>query len=185
MTDTERLRGLQDKTAIVGVGTTEFGAIYRDLDPERSAYELGMIAFREALEDSGLKKSEIDGVIVSRLPHYGRMCEVLGIRYPRFVNVLPGEGRQSGIALQYAAMAVASGLATAVACIYGNNGRSTGARYGGENRGVSTQAMFEAPFGMTSPGAVTSLMFRRHQYRYGTRLRRWGIWRSAIVATRR
>ena len=113
-------------------------------------------------------------MIVSRLPHYGRMCEVLGIRYPRFVNVLPGEGRQSGIALQYAAMAVASGLATAVACIYGNNGRSTGARYGGENRGVSTQAMFEAPFGMTSPGAVTSLMFRRHQYRYGTQVEALG-----------
>ena len=124
MTETEQLRALQDQTAIVGVGTTEFGAIYRDLDPERSAYDLGRIAFLEALRDSGLKKSEIDGVIVSRVPHYGRMCEVLGIRYPRFVNVLPGEGRQSGIALQYAAVAVANGLADAVACIYGNNGRS-------------------------------------------------------------
>ena len=168
MADVEQLRALRDKTAIVGVGTTEFGAIYRDLDPERSAYDLGRIAFLEALRDSGLKKSEIDGVIVSRIPHYGRMCEVLGIRYPRFVNVLPGEGRQSGIALQYAALAVANGLAGAVACIYGNNGRSTGARYGGEDRGASTQAMFEAPYGMTSPGAVSSLMFRRHQYRYDT-----------------
>ena len=164
----EDLRNLQDKTAIVGVGTTEFGAIYRDLDPERSAYELGLIAFREALIDSGLRKSDIDGVIVSRLPHYGRMCEMIGLRHPRFANVLPGEGRQSGIALQYAAMAVASGMASAVACIYGNNGRSTGARYGGEDRGHTPQAMFEAPYGMTSPGAVTSLMFRRHQYRYGT-----------------
>ncbi len=164
----EELRNLQDTTAIVGVGTTEFGAIYRDLDPERSAYELGLIAFREALADSGLRKSEIDGVIVSRLPHYGRMCEMIGLRHPRFVNVLPGEGRQSGIALQYAALAVANGMASAVACIYGNNGRSAGARYGGENRGLTPQAMFEAPYGMTSPGAVTSLMFRRHQYRYGT-----------------
>lgn len=173
MTNTDQLRTLQDKTAIVGVGTTEFAAIYRDLDPERSAYDLGRIAFLEALKDSGLKKSDIDGVIVSRLPHYARMCEILGLRYPRFVNVLPGEGRQSGIALQYAALAVANGLAQAVACIYGNNGRSTGARYGGEDRGATTQApttqaMFEAPFGMTSPGAVTSLMFRRHQYRYDT-----------------
>ena len=166
--DRSALRNLQDKTAIVGVGTTEFGAIYRDLDPERSAYELGLIAFREALRDAGLRRTDVDGVIVSRLPHYGRMCEMIGLRHPRFVNVLPGEGRQSGIALQYAALAVANGMADVVACIYGNNGRSTGARYGGENRGTSTQAMFEAPYGMTSPGAVTSMMFRRHQYRYGT-----------------
>ncbi len=170
MTQTSRaeLRNLQDKTAIVGVGTTQFGAIYRDLDPERSAYELGLIAFREALQDAGLKRSEVDGVIVSRLPHYGRMCEMIGLRHPRFVNVLPGEGRQSGIALQYAALAVANGLADVVACIYGNNGRSSGARYGGEDRGTTPQAMFEAPYGMTSPGAVTAMMFRRHQYRYGT-----------------
>ena len=166
--DRRDLRNLQDKTAIVGVGTTEFGAIYRDLDPERSAYELGLIAFREALKDAGLKRTDVDGVIVSRLPHYGRMCEMIGLRHPRFVNVLPGEGRQSGIALQYAALAVANGMADVVACIYGNNGRSAGAKYGGESRGISTQAMFEAPYGMTSPGAVTSMMFRRHQYRYGT-----------------
>ncbi len=165
--DRSGLRALQDRTAIVGVGTTEFGAIYRDLDPERSAYELGLIAFREALSDAGLKRTDVDGVIVSRLPHYSRMCEMIGLRHPRFVNVLPGEGRQSGIALQYAALAVANGMADVVACIYGNNGRSAGARYGGEDRGVSTQAMFEAPYGMTSPGAVTSLMFRRYQYRHG------------------
>lgn len=36
---------LRDKTAIVGVGNTAFGALYRDLNPERSAYELGAQAF--------------------------------------------------------------------------------------------------------------------------------------------
>ena len=161
-------KAFRDQTAIVGVGNTSFRAMYRDLDPERSAYELGLVAFREALADAGLRKEEVDGVIVSRIPHYGRMCEMLGIRHPRFVNVLPGEGRQSGIALQYAAMAVYTGLADVVACIYGNNGRSVGARYGGESRGATTQAMYEAPFGMTSPGAVTAHMFRRHQHLYGT-----------------
>ena len=92
--DRSALRNLQDKTAIVGVGTTEFGSIYRDLDPERSAYELGLIAFREALRDAGLRRTDVDGVVVSRLPHYGRMCEMIGLRHPRFVNVLPGEGRR-------------------------------------------------------------------------------------------
>jgi acetyl-CoA acetyltransferase len=161
-------RAFRDQTAIVGVGTTAFGAMYRDLDPERDPYQLGLVALREALADAGLSKDDLDGLIVSRMPHYGRMCEVLGMRHPRFVNVLPGEGRQSGIALQYAAMAIYTGLASVVACVYGNNGRSVGARYGGEARGLTTTAMYDAPYGMTSPGAVTAQMFRRHQHEYGT-----------------
>ena len=160
-------KDFRDTTAIVGVGNTSFGAMYRDLDPERSAYQLGLVAFKDALEDSGLKKDEIDGIIVSRIPHYGRMCEMLGID-PKFTNVLPGEGRQSGMALQYAAMAVHTGMADVVACIYGNNGRSVGARYGGGGGGDSYGGSFEAPYGMTSPGAAVAHMFRRHQYLYGT-----------------
>jgi hypothetical protein len=31
------LAELRDRTAIVGVGTTPFGALYRDLDSERTA----------------------------------------------------------------------------------------------------------------------------------------------------
>ena len=81
-------RSLQDRTAIVGVGNTPFGALYRNLDPERSPYDLGADAFVEALADSGLSKSDVDGVLVCRVPDYGRMCEVLGIRYPRFVNLM-------------------------------------------------------------------------------------------------
>ena len=170
-----RRQAFSDQVAIVGVGTTPFGALYRDRDRNRSAYQLGIVAFKEALADAGLEKDEIDGVIVSRIPHYGRMCELLGLRYPKFVNVLPGEGRQSGMALEYAAMAVQSGLADVVALIYGNNGRSVGATYGGEGGAPDSNATnFDAPYGMTSPGAAVAHMFRRHQYLYGTRVEALG-----------
>jgi acetyl-CoA acetyltransferase len=160
---------IKDKVAVVGVGNTSFGALYRNLDAERSPYEMGAQAFVAALEDSGLSKDEIDGVLVCRIPDYARMCEVLGIRYPRFVNVLEGGGRQASLTLQYAALAIAAGQADVVACIYGNNGRSVGERYGGGAGGGNEPGMSDAAFGMTSPGASVAHMFRRHQHLYGTK----------------
>jgi acetyl-CoA acetyltransferase len=161
---------LQDKAAVVGVGNTPFGALYRNLDPERSQYDLGAQAFVEALADSGLSKGDIDGVLVCRIPNYGRMCDILGIRYPSFVNVMQAGGRMASITLQYAAMAVATGQAKAVACIYGNNGRSVGDRYGGEGGGGGNEiGISDAAYGMTSPGASVAHMFRRHQHLYGTK----------------
>ena len=161
---------LRDRTAIVGVGNTAFGALYRNLDPERSAYDLGAEAFVAALEDAGLKKSDVDGVLVCRIPDYGRMCDVLGIRYPRFVNVMQAGGRMASITLQYAALAIEAGMADVVACIYGNNGKSAGARYGGGEGGGggNETGISDAAFGMTSPGASVAHMFRRHQHLYGT-----------------
>jgi acetyl-CoA acetyltransferase len=147
---------IKDKVAVAGVGNTAFGALYRDLDPERSAY--------------GLSKDDVDGVLVCRIPDYARMCEVLGIRHPRFVNVIEGGGRQASLTLQYAASAIASGQANTVACIYGNNGRSVGARYGGgEGAQRSETGINDAAYGMTSPGAAVAHMFRRHQHLYGTK----------------
>ena len=66
-------------------------------------------------------------------------------------------------------MAIASGMADTVACIYGNNGRSVGARYGGGAGGGNETGISDAAFGMTSPGASVAHMFRRHQYLYGTK----------------
>ncbi|MFN0145355.1 MAG: thiolase family protein [Dehalococcoidia bacterium] len=162
------MTGKPDATAIVGVGNTSFADLYRNLDRDRSAFALGAEAFVAALADSGLAKDEIDGVLVCRIPDYARMCDILGIRYPRFVNVMAAEGRQASLTVQYASMAIQAGLANTVACIYGNNGRSVGARYGGEGGGGSDSGISDAAYGMTSPGASVAHMFRRHQYLYGT-----------------
>jgi acetyl-CoA acetyltransferase len=157
---------LRDQTAIVGVGTTAFGPRYRDLDPELTAYELAAEAFAQALEDAGLKKEEVDGLVCARIPSYGRMADMLGLRYPRIINTYEGSGRMSGVALQTAVMAIATGQASVVACLYGNNGRSAGARYGGDAGDEST-TIYDTMYGMTSPGAYVGLMFRRYQHLYG------------------
>ncbi len=53
---------MRDKTAIVGVGTTAFGALDRNLDPERRSDELAAAACRAAVEDAGLATEEVDGM---------------------------------------------------------------------------------------------------------------------------
>src|ERR1700692_2374756 len=104
-------RDISDKTAVAGIGSTNFGALYRNLDAERTPYDMGVEAFEAAVEDAGLTKDDIDGVLVCGMPDYGRFCDVLGIRNPRLVNVLQAGGRQASMTIQYAAMAIHAGIA--------------------------------------------------------------------------
>jgi acetyl-CoA acetyltransferase len=72
----------------------------------------------------------------------------------------------SGMGIIEAAMAIDAGLATHVALLYANIGRSRRVNYGGdENPGTWD------PWGMTSPGAAHAMMFQRHMGLYGTTTR--------------
>jgi acetyl-CoA acetyltransferase len=152
------------EVAIVGVGQSDFGALYAQRDARRDAYALGAEALHLALDDAGLNKSELDALLCSRVG-YNRMADVIGVHHPRFAHDLEGSGRMSGVALQEAVALVSSGIANVVACIYGNNGRSAGMRYGGEGGGPTVG--YDAMYGMTSPGAYVSMMYRRYQQLYG------------------
>lgn len=159
-------RDIRGKTAIAGVGNTAFGAMYRDLDKERTSYELAADALREAIADAGINKDDIDGLLCVRTPSYARMADVLGLHNLRLINMLDGSGRMAGVALQYAVMAIVTGQVETVAIVYGNNGRSAGARYGGQFESDSPAA-WDAMYGMTSPGAAVALMWRRYMHLYG------------------
>lgn len=152
-----------ESVAVVGVGHTSYGEL-----PEYDAYELGLWALKEALVDCGLDFDDIDGLIVNRIPDYQRFCEIAGLN-PSYVTITPGQGRFSGICIQTAKALIRDGLASVVALVYGNNGRSSGDRYGGagDTYGSGGGALW-FPYGMTSPGAFHALMARRHMELYGT-----------------
>jgi acetyl-CoA acetyltransferase len=152
-----------DSVAIVGVGHTRYGRL-----PEYDAYGLGLWAFSEALADAGLGFADIDGLIVNRIPDYQRFCEIAGIN-PFYVGITPGQGRFSGICIETAAALIRDGLASTIALVYGNNGRSGGDHYGGpgDSYGSGGGGVW-FPYGMTSPGAFHALMARRHMELYGT-----------------
>lgn len=158
------MQQLAGQAAIVGVGQTHFAKLHSERHVRHDEYVLAAAALEEALDDCGLMKADIDGLICSRVG-YSRMADVIGLRHPRLVYELEGSGRMSGVALQLAVVLVSTGMANVVACVYGNNGRSAGMKYGGEGGGPT--AAFDSMHGMTSPGAYVAMMYRRYAYLYG------------------
>ena len=150
------------RVAITGIGSTPFGVF-----PGEDAYSLGSAALRPAMREAGVSAADIDGLIVCRIPDYQRFGELHGFN-PQFALNLPGQGRMAAIALQLACQAIASGAASTVALVYGNDGRTAGMKYGGEGDGYgSGGAGLWFPYGMTSPGAVHAMMIRRYEHLYG------------------
>jgi acetyl-CoA acetyltransferase len=146
---------MRDQIAFAGIGTTAYGNF-----PETDSYGLGCQALNAALDDAGLKPSDIDGLIVNRIPTYERFAEMMGIN-PNYCLLTEAPGRFSGVSLALAAQAIATGAAKTVALVYGNNGRSVRMKYGGGDSQWS-------PWGMTSPGAIHAMMWQRHMHQYGT-----------------
>jgi acetyl-CoA acetyltransferase len=117
---------LKNKIAVIGVGNTKYGNF-----PEIDDYGLAAHAFRNAVADCGIDKNKVDGLLVSRIPYYARMGEVLGLN-PRWTVTLPGHGRMSGMGIIEAASAIASGLCDYAVLLYANIGRSRRVNYGGD-----------------------------------------------------
>ena len=96
--DLARLRQISDQVAVVGVGDTDYAKDYEAARQARQAgqdeagaldsYGLGALAFRRALEETGLKKEDIDGIAVGGPIVHQRMCEILGINPVTGADVL-------------------------------------------------------------------------------------------------
>ena len=141
----QELARLSNRTAVIGVGNTAYGSF-----PETDEYGLAAQAFCHAVADCGIDKNAIDGLLVCRIPYYGRMGEVLGLD-PRWSLTLPGHGRMSGLGIIEAATALAVGHAKYVALLYANIGRSRRVNYGGDE-----SPSIWNPYGFTSPGGSLS-----------------------------
>jgi acetyl-CoA acetyltransferase len=162
---------LKDQTAVCGVGHSPYG---RRLN--RSTIDLAGEAIRHALDDAGLGRDDLDGLIVSFGTPIGAdadtLAYALGLRL-RMYNQTWAHGRFTASCLQWAALAVNAGLAKAVACLaaisfsglrrpmMGGSGDSEGAREAGGGHGE------DPVFGMTSPGAGAALVAQKYFTRFG------------------
>lgn len=153
------------RTAIVGVGATEQGEL-----PGETADDLAVNAALLALEDAGLKKSDIDGLVTCKPPgSHARAVgldetvgQLLGIN-PRFSSTL--EYGACGFSLHLAAMAIESGLATTVLLTFGTDLRSLRASFA---RPIAASGDWSSLIGFVHVAGPAAMAFRRHMHLYGT-----------------
>jgi acetyl-CoA acetyltransferase len=156
---------VRGQVAIVGAGATPQGKL-----PGSTALGLSIEAVRRALDDGGLDKSEVDGLLTmpgTTAPegarNYLRLGEVLGIN-PRYTGSLSMGGATGLVLLQHAALAIGAGLANVVLCVFGDAASTGGSRFShaagwGDSWGI---------WGMFAPAANSAMTARRHMHEYGT-----------------
>jgi acetyl-CoA acetyltransferase len=156
--------------AIAGIGCSAFGRALPD-----SQLRLAAVAFKEALADAGLERSDVDGLSIHLGwplgPDYDRVAEAFGLDI-RYVNQSWLHGRFVTNALQHAALAVSAGLADVVACVtavsftrergfLGGPGDVEGNREEGGTHGEAP------PYGLTAPAGGAALAMQRYMHLYG------------------
>lgn len=165
------MHSLRDKTAIAGVGASRQGKL-----PGSTALSLAVEAFKCALDDSGLKKEQIDGLLTfpgstspEEAANFLRLGETLGID-PRYTGSMKMGGGTAGALLQQAALAVNAGMATYVACVFGDAAATGGSRF---NR-ASGWGDSWAIWGFMAACANSAITASRHMALYGTTSRQLG-----------
>jgi acetyl-CoA acetyltransferase len=168
-------RELRNKAAISGLGISEMGRIYGH-DASHFAAE----AIQRAVADAGLKKEQIDGLLVNPgVSPIGAMGGVglqnyVGLTHLRLLSSMNAGGATANIMVQYAAMQVIHGLANHVVCVFADaplqEGRGGGAAYAGMGRSTRPQGMggLYSAFGVLGVNAHYALAARRHMAMYGT-----------------
>ena len=162
---------MRDRAAIVGVGATAQGKL-----PGSTAVTLAVEAFKRALDDAGLGKADIDGLMT--LPgqtspegpqNYLRLGETLGID-PRFTGTMQMGGSTAGALVQQAVLAVEAGLATHVACLFGDAAATGGGRFDRAQGWGDSSSIW----GYMSAAANSAITAARHMAVYGTTSRQLG-----------
>jgi acetyl-CoA acetyltransferase len=160
---------LKDQAAIVGIGATEFSK-----NSGRSDLQLACEAVSAAIDDAGLRPSDVDGMttFTMDLSDDIEIARAVGIGSLTFQSQIPhGGGAALGV-LQQAAMAVATGAANYVVCYRDLNGRS-GQRY---SEGVSGNLItsdsihwsWYIPHGLMTPTSWVALVTQRYMHETGT-----------------
>lgn len=159
---------LKDQSAIVGIGATEFSK-----NSGRSELQLAAEAVRAALDDCGLKPTDVDGMTSFTLDTSDdiEVARAVGIRDLKLFSRIPHGGGAATSLLHQAAMAVATGICEAVVCYRALNGRS-GQRYSsGVAEGVTTSDLIHwgwyIPFGLMTPASWVAMFTQRYMHEYG------------------
>ena len=156
------------KVAIVGIGQSKFGK-----RSDASLRELAFEAYSEALDDSEIEPSTIDGSIVCSATHYdkqrspaGVVAEYLGLNPKPTFNV-EAACASSAVGLRTAWSLVTSGLHKVMAVVGVQKMTELPSKEIQELMGRAGDVMWESPFGTTMP-AYYAMYATAHMAKYGT-----------------
>lgn len=161
---------LYRKAAIVGVAEAdEIGIV-----PDKSSLQLHAEAARNALDDAGIDRSEVDGFFAAGTGVMDTVlvCEYLGIR-PRYADSTQVGGSSFEFHVQHAAAAIAAGLCNVALITHGQTGYSDRRRAGPQRRWTYINpwypaSQFEGPHGAGAAPSVYAMACQRHLHQYGT-----------------
>ena len=157
---------LRNKTAIAGVGQTEFSK-----DSGRSTLHMALEAILEALDDAGIAPDDVDAVV--KMTANDDIFEIdllrsLGLRNLRFFAEVPHGGGAACGTIGVAAAAVAAGMADVVVTFRSLNERSERrfgvSAFGG---GVTHWRQYYLPHGLVTPAQWVAIYGQRYLHEYG------------------
>ena len=160
---------MSSAAAITGLGITEMGRVYRD------AEDLAAEAVFLALEDAGLQKSDLDGLLINAGIGEGvgvPLHMTLGLKQLNLLTYMQGYGSSAGQMIQYAAMAVANGLATTVCCVFADSPLKENQRSGAVSYARSgppnAMASLDPLYGIVGALPRYAMAAQRHMDLFGT-----------------
>src|SRR5581483_8520871 len=162
--------------AIAGLGITEMTRQYTG-----DATTLALRAIKLALDDAGLTKDDLDGLLInggiSSMNPATPGALGLGLQTQggftnlRLVNHMNAAGSTAAQMVHYASLAINAGMASAVACVFADApltpGQSAGGAYG-QVRSVTGMAGLGPAHGFFGANTGYALAAQRHMALYGT-----------------
>ncbi|MCB0220238.1 MAG: thiolase [Chrysiogenetes bacterium] len=142
-----------------------------------SVRQLEVRMIREALDDAGLKLSDVDGLLCTgRLMASMDLAEHLGI-YPSYTDTTMTGGSSFEVLVEHAAMAIAFGMCEVAVIVYAatpaykKQKKKSGSKKpmgAPPPMSLTPQLEWELPYGLLAPAGSYALAASRHMAEYGT-----------------
>jgi acetyl-CoA acetyltransferase len=148
--------------AIAGAAETdEIGVL-----PDHSTLRLHVEGARNALEDAGLRLSDIDGIASVSAPGPIQVAHALGVQ-PRWIDGTGVGGTSFLLHVRHAVAAIEAGHASTILITHGESGRSRVGSVRGSMPASSPNAQFEAPYGVFGPPTMFTIPLLRYMKEFG------------------
>lgn len=163
--------------AIAGLGQTKQGKVY-----ERNHVGFAVEAVELALADAGLTRENVDGLLLNPGIAWGnaamgsfQLQQALGLRDLKLQATMNLGGATAGAMVQHAALAIAAGMCSTVACVFSDRPLKSPAEQAGRSgkkEGSAASYAFarglDAAYGQFGINAMYALIARRHMHVHGT-----------------